>query len=108
MKAEFLVVVLGQVQEDGAGLEDGERAACVVDDGGDAAVGIDFAKGGGFLLVGAEVNGRGGVGDAELFEEDGDFLTVWRGGGEEFDVGGGHGGLGSCESGFVDVVGRWI
>jgi hypothetical protein len=34
-------------------------------------------------------------------------LTVWRGGGEDFDVRGGHGGLGDCKAGFFDV-GRWI
>jgi hypothetical protein len=80
------VVVPRQVAQDGEPLEDGEGAAVVVDDGGDAAVGVEGRVPGLFLGVFADVDalGRVGlvVGFLELFEEDGGFDAVggaWEG-----------------------------
>jgi hypothetical protein len=80
------VVVPRQVAQDGEPLEDGEGAAVVVDDGGDAAVGVEGRVPGLFLGVFADVDALGRVGLVEgileLFEEDGGFDAVggaWEG-----------------------------
>ena len=73
--------MLREVQEYGAGLEHGEGVARVVDYGGDAAVGVYFQEGRFLLVVGAEVDGGGFVGEGEFFEEDGDFLAIGGRGG---------------------------
>ena len=100
-EAEVFVVLFGEVEQDGAGLEDGEVVAVVVDDGGDAAIRIDFEERFRLLFVFGEVNGGRGVGDAEFFEEDANFLTVGRGGCEELDASGCHFGGNICKC-------RWV
>lgn len=74
------VVVPGEVAQDGQPLEDGEGGAVVVDDGGDAAVGVEGGVPGLFLRVLADVDGLDCVGLVvgrfELFEEDGGFDAV--------------------------------
>jgi len=55
------VVVVGQVDEDGRGLEDGEgRRLVVVDEDGNAAVGVEAQKPFFLLLAGADVAGEMG------------------------------------------------
>lgn len=108
------VVVLGQVGQDGGALEDGEVVPVVVDDGGDAAVGVD--PGEPFLLLRAlgDVDGLVGdpgglvpVGLPELLEEDADLVAVGGAQREELDAlrGNGSGGLGPF--GHVDLVASW-
>jgi hypothetical protein len=74
------VVVAGEVLQNGESFEDGKAAAVVVDDGGDAAVGVEGRVPRLFLGVFADVDGLDrvllAVGFLELFEEDGDFPAV--------------------------------
>lgn len=61
------VVAAGEVGEDGAALEDGEAAVIVVDDGGNAAVGVEGDEPGLLLDVLRYVDGLGGVGEVVGF-----------------------------------------
>ncbi len=74
------VVVAGEISQDGEPLKDREGVAVVVDDGRDAAVGVERRVPGGLLRVFGDVDrlvGVGGaVGGGELFEEDGGFDAV--------------------------------
>lgn len=75
------VVVAGEVGQDGQRLEDGEAVAVMVDDGGDAAVGVEVCVPRLLLGVFANVDGLEGVllavGFLELFEEDGGLDAIW-------------------------------
>lgn len=74
------VVVAREVGQDGDALEDGEPAAVVVDDGGDAAVGVERRVPGLLLRLLGDVDALDGVfgpvGCLQLFEEDRDFVAV--------------------------------
>jgi hypothetical protein len=74
------VVVADEVGEDGQRLEDGEAVAVVVDDGGDAAIGIERRVPGLLLRVLGDVDGLEGVrfavGFLELLEQDGGLDAV--------------------------------
>lgn len=76
------VVVARQVGQDGEPLEDGEAAAVVVDDGGDAAVGVEGRVPRLLLRVLVDVDRLDrvvlAVGLLELLEEDGDLVAVGR------------------------------
>ena len=109
-EAVLLVGELEQVEELGRGLHDGEgRRLRVVDEDGDAAVGVEAEEPFFLLLVGHDVEGGGGpagggVGEQELFEEDLHFLAVGGGHGDEVEALGrvmerkGGGGIGGCGS----------
>lgn len=86
-EAVLRVVVAGEVAQDGEPLKDGEAAAVVVDDGRDAAVGVEGRVPGLLLRVLGDVDGlvgvRGAVGFLELLEEDRGLDAVggaWRSG----------------------------
>ena len=74
------VVVPREVGQDGEPLEHGEAAAVVIDNRGDAAVGVEGGVPGLLLGVFGDVDGLEGVGGAvgffELLEEDGGFVAV--------------------------------
>ena len=74
------VVVARQVEEDGETLEDGEVMAVVVDNGGDAAIGVDGDEPRLLLGVLGDVDGLerelGAVGLLELLQEDADLDAV--------------------------------
>ncbi len=97
--ADFMVrvVLVGQVCEDAAGLEQADLLAIRegVCQGRDAAVGVDFQKPRLLLPVGRDVDVFGLVRDAELFERDGDFDPVGRGVGVECDIWARHAGGGT-------------
>jgi hypothetical protein len=57
----FRVVLAGEVAEDGVALKDVEVVVVVVDNGGDAAVGVDGDEPRLLLDVGANVDGLVGV-----------------------------------------------
>ena len=69
----FAVVVLHEVLDDGAGLLEGDARIGVVD-GGEPAVGVNGEVSG--LLDVGQRDGFCVVGDAELFEDHGDFGRV--------------------------------
>lgn len=85
------VVVPREVEQDGDALEDGEAVAVVVDDGGDAAVGVEGRIPRLLLRVLRYVDALPGVlqtvGGFELLEQDGDLDTVGGGEGQELDAG---------------------
>ena len=83
-EAVLLVGKLEQIQQLGRGLHDGEgRRLRVVDDDGDAAVGVEAQEPFFLLLVRADVDDGGGplgaVDERELFQQDLHFLPVGRG-----------------------------
>lgn len=73
-EAVLRVVVAGEIGQDGEPLKDGETTSVVVDDGRDAAVGVEGRVPGLLLRVLGDVDGLVGVGGAvgvlELLEED--------------------------------------
>ena len=73
----------GEVDQDRAGFEDGDRPAAVtrigVDDGGNAIVRRDGQELGLELLAAADVDRLHPVGQRRLFQEDGDLVAVRRG-----------------------------
>lgn len=75
------VVVAREVGQDREALEDGEAAAIVVDDDGDAPVGVEVNEPGLLLRVLHDVDRLarvlGAVGVLELLEEDGGLEAVW-------------------------------
>lgn len=75
------VVVASEVKEDGDALENGETAAVMVDDGGDAAVRVQGRVPWLLLRALADIDGLPGVVEAvgvpELLEEDGGFVAIW-------------------------------
>ena len=74
--------LLGEVDEDGAGLEhrDGRAAVrrCIVDDRRHAVVGADRQELGLELVALGDVDGEDPVGDARLLDEDRDLVAVGR------------------------------
>ncbi|MNI83659.1 hypothetical protein D3C73_1404910 [compost metagenome] len=86
-----LAGLLGQVQEDGTGLEQGDGRAAVgglcVDDGGDAVVGRDGQKFGFELIAAADVHRMDLVGQAGFFKEQRDLVAVGGGPVVEIDHG---------------------
>lgn len=82
-EAELVLLVrkLEQIQQFGRGLHDSKgRGLRVVDDDGDAAVGVQAEEPFFLLLVGGDVDDVvgefGAVDDFQLFEKDLDFLTI--------------------------------
>jgi hypothetical protein len=79
MEHELCVVFSGKVVRDCETFCDDVFSCIVVDDDGDLAGGVERCVPGGFLLVGEDVDGLGGVmdgvGAGEFFKEDGDFET---------------------------------
>ncbi|EWS62417.1 hypothetical protein Y695_04356 [Hydrogenophaga sp. T4] len=73
--------LFGQVDQAGARFEHRKIVGLVVDDGRDAAVGVDGQESGRLLLPGRQVQHLQRVGQAQLFERDGHFVTIGRGGG---------------------------
>jgi hypothetical protein len=67
---------LRQIEQDGAGFEHGEVTVIPIDDGRDAAIGVDGQK------LGQP------VGQAQLFQRDRGFVAIRRGGGVQIDHGG--------------------
>jgi hypothetical protein len=80
--------LFGQVKEDGAGLEDGDRFAAPcrggVDNGRDAVVGGNAQEVRLELFALADVDGQDAVGQATLFKEEGDLVAV--GGGPVIEI----------------------
>lgn len=76
-EAAVRVVAAREVGQDGAALEDGEVGVVVVDNGGDAAVGVDVGELGLLLDVLAYIDGLGRilqpVSLLELLEQDADL-----------------------------------
>src|SRR5437879_6747800 len=77
--------LLGQVDQDGARLEDREVALVAVDDGGDAAAGVELQVPGLLLLAVLQADGAHAVGHPQLLEQDGDLPAVRGGRGVEID-----------------------
>src|SRR5690554_2460504 len=77
--------LLGQVNQDGARLEDGEIIFVAIDDGGDPAIGVDLEELRTLLFELRERELVDPVRKAHLFEGDGDFLAIRSGGGIEVD-----------------------
>ena len=72
-----LAGLVGEIEQDGAGLE--QRAAVVaVDDRGDAVVGADLQEVGLELLVLGDVDRMCGIVEPALLEHDGDLAAVGR------------------------------
>ncbi len=79
---EELAVLLGEVNQDGARLEDGE---VVVTERRDFSVRVDGEVGGAVLLAFEDVHPLGLVVEAELLEQDDGLDAVGRRPGEELD-----------------------
>lgn len=97
-KAELVlgVVMLGQVVEDGGALEHGKAAPVMVDDGGDASVGVDGGEPGLLLGVFHDVyclvghfGESGGVEGLQFRDEDAGFEPVGGVQRQDLDAGGG-------------------
>ncbi len=80
--------LLGEIEQDGAGLEHRERRAAarriVIDDGGDAVIGRDFQELAIELFAFSDVDRNDFILKPRLFEEDRDLMAV--GGGPVIDV----------------------
>lgn len=79
----ILVVFIDKVLHDGTTLEEpnGLSVGESVSQGGDPAIGVDFEKPRFFLRVLGDVDFGELIGEAELFEGDGDFDAIGRLGG---------------------------
>jgi hypothetical protein len=87
----LLVREFQQIEQFGRGLHDGEgRGLGVIDDDGDAAVGVEAEEPFFLLLVGHDVDEGGGpfraVDIRQFFEQDLHFLPVGRGHGDEVEA----------------------
>ncbi|MNE31542.1 hypothetical protein D3C80_1251150 [compost metagenome] len=76
---------LGEVDQDGAGLEHGEVAVVAVDDGRDPAIGVDLEKLRGLLLFTLETQRMQAVGQLQLLEGDGHLVAIGGRGGVKVD-----------------------
>ena len=78
---------LGQINQASTRLEHRKVIGLAVHDGGDAAIGADGQKVRQLLLALGQVQHLERVGQRQLFERNGDFVPVGRGGGVEVDHG---------------------
>lgn len=84
----LVVVALGEILQDASTLEYPNLLPIVerVQDGRDAAIGVDFQKPRLLLPVGADVDVLDLIGELKFFQGHADLDAIWRRVGVEFDV----------------------
>src|SRR4030095_2279621 len=85
IRGQELPRLLGEVDHDGARLEDGEVVRVAVDDGRNATIRVDAEELGLLLVAGEKVHDVDLVRNAELLERDGRLVPVRGGSGVEVD-----------------------